>query len=101
MRHCRTYVLVLTTSNLRTRGRHSQFNFQLKTQSKVRDGSPHKRQTPTTNPIMCSVDSTGSNGSNGNANGSTMIGTTRVKQGLAQMLKGGVIVRCSTRSDTS
>ena len=33
---------------------------------------------------------TGTNG-NGNGNGAT-IGTSRVKQGLAQMLKGGVIV---------
>jgi len=32
---------------------------------------------------------TGTNGANGN--GAT-IGTTKVKQGLAQMLKGGVIV---------
>jgi hypothetical protein len=32
----------------------------------------------------------GANGSNG-SNGAT-IGTTKVKQGLAQMLKGGVIV---------
>lgn len=30
-------------------------------------------------------------GTNGNGNGAT-IGTSRVKQGLAQMLKGGVIV---------
>jgi hypothetical protein len=81
------------------RGRHSQFNFQLKTQFKVHNRSTQKRQTPTTNLIMCSVESTGSNGSNGDANGSTMIGTTRVKQGLAQMLKGGVIVRCSKASD--
>lgn len=28
----------------------------------------------------------------GNGNGSAKIGTIRVKQGLAQMLKGGVIV---------
>jgi hypothetical protein len=48
---------------------------------------------------MSSAEATGSNGSNGNANGSIMIGTTRVKQGLAQMLKGGVIVRCSKASD--
>jgi hypothetical protein len=36
---------------------------------------------------------TGTNGANG-ANGSNgaTIGTTKVKQGLAQMLKGGVIV---------
>lgn len=34
---------------------------------------------------------TGTNGSNGNGV-DTQIGTTRVKQGLAQMLKGGVIV---------
>ena len=33
---------------------------------------------------------TGTNGANG-SNGAT-IGTTKVKQGLAQMLKGGVIV---------
>ena len=33
------------------------------------------------------------NGSNGNGNGeAARIGTTKVKQGLAQMLKGGVIV---------
>jgi pyridoxal biosynthesis lyase PdxS len=30
--------------------------------------------------------------SNGNGNGSARVGTTIVKQGLAQMLKGGVIV---------
>jgi len=30
--------------------------------------------------------------SNGNGNGSARVGTDRVKQGLAQMLKGGVIV---------
>jgi len=29
---------------------------------------------------------------NGNGNGSAQVGTIRVKQGLAQMLKGGVIV---------
>jgi hypothetical protein len=34
---------------------------------------------------------TGSNG-NGNGNGSAVVGTSTVKQGLAQMLKGGVIV---------
>jgi pyridoxal biosynthesis lyase PdxS len=34
----------------------------------------------------------GSNGSNGNGNGSARVGTSTVKQGLAQMLKGGVIV---------
>lgn len=34
---------------------------------------------------------TGSNG-NGNGNGSARVGTSTVKQGLAQMLKGGVIV---------
>ena len=34
---------------------------------------------------------TGANGSNG-SNGETKIGTTVVKKGLAQMLKGGVIV---------
>ena len=33
----------------------------------------------------------GSNG-NGNGNGSARVGTSTVKQGLAQMLKGGVIV---------
>ena len=33
---------------------------------------------------------TGTNGSNGN--GSARVGTDKVKQGLAQMLKGGVIV---------
>jgi len=33
------------------------------------------------------------NGSNGNGNGNgARVGTSRVKQGLAQMLKGGVIV---------
>lgn len=31
-------------------------------------------------------------GTNGNGNGSAKVGTDRVKQGLAQMLKGGVIV---------
>lgn len=29
---------------------------------------------------------------NGNGNGSATVGTSKVKQGLAQMLKGGVIV---------
>ena len=33
---------------------------------------------------------------NGNGNGAT-IGTSRVKQGLAQMLKGGVIVSTTTQ----
>ena len=33
-------------------------------------------------------------GTNGNGNGAK-IGTDKVKQGLAQMLKGGVIVSCS------
>jgi hypothetical protein len=38
--------------------------------------------------------SNGSNGSN-RANGARpLVGTDRVKQGLAQMLKGGVIVSC-------
>jgi pyridoxal 5'-phosphate synthase pdxS subunit len=32
-------------------------------------------------------------GTNGNGNGAK-IGTDKVKQGLAQMLKGGVIVSC-------
>jgi len=31
-------------------------------------------------------------GTNGNGNGSARVGTSTVKQGLAQMLKGGVIV---------
>jgi pyridoxal 5'-phosphate synthase pdxS subunit len=31
-------------------------------------------------------------GTNGNGNGAPRVGTDRVKQGLAQMLKGGVIV---------
>ena len=36
---------------------------------------------------------TGTNGNgNGNGNGSARVGTSTVKQGLAQMLKGGVIV---------
>ena len=36
---------------------------------------------------------TGSNGNgNGNGNGNAVVGTSTVKQGLAQMLKGGVIV---------
>jgi len=35
---------------------------------------------------------TNGNGSNGNGNGSAQVGTSRVKMGLAQMLKGGVIV---------
>ena len=36
---------------------------------------------------------TGTNGNgNGNGNGSAKVGTSTVKQGLAQMLKGGVIV---------
>ena len=34
----------------------------------------------------------GTNGNGSNGNGGAQIGTTRVKQGLAQMLKGGVIV---------
>jgi pyridoxal 5'-phosphate synthase pdxS subunit len=34
---------------------------------------------------------TGTNG-NGNGNGAPKVGTDTVKQGLAQMLKGGVIV---------
>lgn len=34
----------------------------------------------------------GNNGNNGNGNGSARVGTSTVKQGLAQMLKGGVIV---------
>ena len=34
---------------------------------------------------------TNGNGSNGNGNGAK-VGTSRVKMGLAQMLKGGVIV---------
>lgn len=34
-------------------------------------------------------------GTNGNGNGNgAKIGTDKVKQGLAQMLKGGVIVSC-------
>lgn len=37
-----------------------------------------------------------SNGSNGSSNGGAQVGTIRVKQGLAQMLKGGVIVSVST-----
>jgi hypothetical protein len=37
---------------------------------------------------------TGTNG-NGNGNGSARVGTDKVKQGLAQMLKGGVIVSLS------
>ena len=37
------------------------------------------------------VNMTGANGSNGSS-GETKIGTTVVKKGLAQMLKGGVIV---------
>jgi hypothetical protein len=35
----------------------------------------------------------GSNGSNGRNGAHPIVGTDRVKQGLAQMLKGGVIVR--------
>merc|ERR1719323_2049745 len=36
---------------------------------------------------------TGTNGNgNGNGNGSALVGTSVVKQGLAQMLKGGVIM---------
>jgi hypothetical protein len=41
--------------------------------------------------------SNGLNGGNGNGNG-TLTGTDRVKQGLAQMLKGGVIVSQLTPS---
>jgi pyridoxal 5'-phosphate synthase pdxS subunit len=36
-------------------------------------------------------------GTNGNGNGAPRVGTDRVKQGLAQMLKGGVIVSTSIR----
>jgi hypothetical protein len=46
----------------------------------------------------------GTNGSSGNGeNGSSSarIGTTKVKQGLAQMLKGGVIVSSSGGSSGS
>lgn len=40
---------------------------------------------------------TGTNGNGSNGNGVATIGTTKVKQGLAQMLKGGVIVSwCNT-----
>ena len=35
----------------------------------------------------------GNGGPNG-SNGGAVVGTDRVKQGLAQMLKGGVIVSC-------
>lgn len=42
-------------------------------------------------PIKTNFIMTGTNG-NGNGNGSTRVGTSTVKQGLAQMLKGGVIV---------
>jgi len=35
---------------------------------------------------------TGTNGNGSNGNGGAKIGTDTVKQGLAQMLKGGVIV---------
>jgi hypothetical protein len=35
-------------------------------------------------------------GTNGNGNGNARVGTSTVKQGLAQMLKGGVIVSCTT-----
>lgn len=41
---------------------------------------------------------TGTNGSNGGSNGGATVGTTRVKQGLAQMLKGGVIVSSNEES---
>jgi pyridoxal biosynthesis lyase PdxS len=34
---------------------------------------------------------------NGNGNGTARVGTTIVKQGLAQMLKGGVIVSALKR----
>lgn len=43
---------------------------------------------------------TGTNG-NGNGNGSAKVGTSTVKQGLAQMLKGGVIVSAFGRSPRS
>ena len=33
---------------------------------------------------------------NGNGNGNARVGTSTVKQGLAQMLKGGVIVSRTT-----
>jgi hypothetical protein len=36
-------------------------------------------------------------GTNGNGNGSARVGTSTVKQGLAQMLKGGVIVSALKR----
>ena len=42
---------------------------------------------------------TGTNGNgNGNGNGSAKVGTSTVKQGLAQMLKGGVIVSIIRRT---
>jgi len=37
-------------------------------------------------------------GENGSSSSSARIGTTKVKQGLAQMLKGGVIVSSSLAS---
>jgi len=39
-------------------------------------------------------------GTNGNGNGSARVGTSTVKQGLAQMLKGGVIVSLLTEKLT-
>ena len=42
---------------------------------------------------------TGTNGNGSNGNGSAQVGTTRVKQGLAQMLKGGVIVSLAEEYD--
>ncbi len=39
-------------------------------------------------------------GTNGNGNGNARVGTSTVKQGLAQMLKGGVIVSCTTATST-
>jgi hypothetical protein len=44
-----------------------------------------------------SNDNNGSNGKNGDH--AARVGTIRVKQGLAQMLKGGVIVRTFNRID--
>jgi len=45
---------------------------------------------------------TGTNGNgNGNGNGSAVVGTSTVKQGLAQMLKGGVIVSFTSLIDST
>lgn len=84
--------LVISTDLYIVRARQSQHSYQI---------SFHSIHNPTANSNACLAlphvsqkflinEMTGTNGTSG-ANGAT-IGTTKVKQGLAQMLKGGVIV---------